>query len=80
MLKGISQLRVFMSLAPAHGNENNCTNGSQLRGRPFEGKNVVVIQYLLALNTALALLNHGKQQSGRIKRRDKPFLTLIGNF
>ena len=61
-----------------HGNENNCTNGRQLRGRPFEGKNVVVIQYLLVLNTAL--LNQGKQRSGRIKRRDKPFLTLIGNF
>ena len=42
-----------MMVSMAHGNENNCTNGSQLRGRPFEGKNVVVIQYLLALNTAL---------------------------
>ena len=66
-------------LQGSHGNENNCTNGSQLRGRPFEGKNVVVIQYLLALNTAL-LNHHGKLRSGRIKRRDKPFLTLIGNF
>ena len=60
----------------SHGNENNCTNGRQLRGRPFEGKNVVVIQYLLVLNTAL--LNQGKQRSGRIKRREKPFLALKG--
>ena len=74
--KGSLQKKKDKKVDISHGNENNCTNGRQLRGRPFEGKNVVVIQYLLVLNTAL--LNQGKQRSGRIKRREKPFLALKG--
>ena len=40
----------FFLLPPPHGNENNCTNGSQLRGRPSGGKNVVVLYCIGSLS------------------------------
>ena len=52
LLIGFFQLNTLgpIQVASAHGNENYCTNGSQLRGRPSGGKNVVVLYCIGSLS------------------------------